>query len=88
MVESMFDGEVKHMGKMGYDMILDAQMLRLALALNKKFGKSMEEVLIGLNINEKEEKKRVEKGDPLTKITWRTEKEKPKYTLGSVDDGL
>jgi len=88
MVESAFDGEVKHMGKMGYDLIQDAQMLRLALALNKKFGKPLEEVLIGLNVDEDKEKKRIKEGLSLTKITWRTDKEKPNYRVGNVDDGL
>jgi len=75
MVNALFEGEVAHIYKKGYEMIQDATMLRTALAIPYKFGKPAEEILIGLKVDNDTEKARVAGGQPLTKLEWRTENE-------------
>ena len=102
MTDSVFDGELKHITKEGYKMLSDINMLRFAVALPKKFGSPLAEILIGLNVDEDAEEKRVEDNEksktkpdkyaykPLTKINWRTKNDKPKKSMlfGEVDEGL
>jgi hypothetical protein len=102
MVDAVFDGELKHIVKMGYKMLSDINMLRAAIALPDNFGKSPAEILIGLKVNEDAEEKRAENNEkakekpnkytyqPLTKIEWRKENEKPEGSklFGTPDEGL
>src|SRR5579859_5781129 len=103
MTDAIFDGELKHIVKEGYKMLSDINMLRTAVALPKKFGRPLAEILIGLNVDEDAEEKRVENNEkakagntkytyqPLTKISWRNASQKPpksKWGLGEVDEGL
>jgi len=102
MTDAIFDGELKHIVKEGYKMLSDIAMLRAAVALPKKFGRPLAEILIGLNVDEDAEATRVEENEkakagntkytykPLTKINWRNANQKPKGSklFGDVDEGL
>jgi hypothetical protein len=103
MVDAIFDGELKHIIDKGYKMLWDVAMLRMAVALPKKFGKPLAEILIGLNVDEDAEEARVKNNEkaktdtkgkytfqPLTKVSWRTKNDKPKKStfFGEVDEGL
>jgi hypothetical protein len=60
MVDAMFDGQMKHITDKGYKMLYDANMLRMALALPKKFGSPPAEILIGIKVDEDAEEKRTD----------------------------
>ena len=70
MVKANFDGDITPIKNAEYP-FYDIKMLWGGLAHPHRFGKPPAEALIGLKVGDGEEK-RVKKGEPLTKIVWRT----------------
>jgi hypothetical protein len=74
MVKAVFDGDITPIKDAEYP-FFDIKMLWGGLAHPHRFGKPPAESLIGLKVDENEEK-RVKNKQPLTKIVWRTKNDK------------
>lgn len=74
MVKACFDGDITPIKEAEYP-FHDIKMLWGGLAHPHRFGKPPSEALIGLKVDESEQK-RVKNQEPLTKITWRTPADK------------